>query len=139
MLVLDTDHLSELERNLARGRRLAVKLDSNPEEKAITVVTVEEQTRGWLAQIARQRDVRHQVAAYTKLQVQIQAFAEWLMLPWDTDCADLFLEFRRQGVRIGSMDLKIACIVLAHDATLLTRNAADFSKVTGLKFADWLS
>jgi tRNA(fMet)-specific endonuclease VapC len=35
------------------------------------------------------------------------------------------------------MDLKIAAIVLAHDATLLTRNQKDFSQIQGLKIEDW--
>jgi tRNA(fMet)-specific endonuclease VapC len=45
---------------------------------------------------------------------------------------------RHAGVRIGSMDLKIACIVLAHDATLLSRNTSDFSQVPGLRLENWL-
>jgi tRNA(fMet)-specific endonuclease VapC len=35
------------------------------------------------------------------------------------------------------MDLKIAAIALAYDATVLTRNVSDFGKVTGLKVEDW--
>jgi tRNA(fMet)-specific endonuclease VapC len=35
------------------------------------------------------------------------------------------------------MDLKIAAIVLAHDATLLSKNFSDYRKVPGLKVADW--
>ena len=35
------------------------------------------------------------------------------------------------------MDLKIAAIVLANDATLLTRNLGDFRKVPDLKAEDW--
>jgi tRNA(fMet)-specific endonuclease VapC len=107
-------------------------------EKALTVVSVEEATRGWLAELGRQRDVHRQAGPYAQFQRQIEAFADWLLLPWDSDSADLFVGFRRQGVRIGSMDLKTACIVLAHDATLLTRNAVDFVKVPGLKFENWL-
>ena len=46
-------------------------------------------------------------------------------------------DFDGQRVRIGTMDLKIAAIVLAHDATLLSRNLSDFRKVPGLKVEDW--
>jgi tRNA(fMet)-specific endonuclease VapC len=37
------------------------------------------------------------------------------------------------------MDLKIASIVLANDATLLTRNANDFNRIPGLRVEDWLA
>ena len=36
------------------------------------------------------------------------------------------------------MDLKIASIVLTQNATLLTRNTGDFSKVRGLRIENWL-
>jgi len=36
------------------------------------------------------------------------------------------------------MDLKIAAICLAHDATLLTRNVADFQNIPGLRVENWL-
>ncbi len=59
-------------------------------------------------------------------------------LPFDREAANRFLTLRKQGIRIGTMDLKIACIVMAHGAILLTRNTVDFEKVPGLKFEDWL-
>jgi len=36
------------------------------------------------------------------------------------------------------MDLKIASIVLAHDATLLSRNLRYFQQVLNLRVEDWL-
>jgi tRNA(fMet)-specific endonuclease VapC len=35
------------------------------------------------------------------------------------------------------MDLKIAAICLANDATLLTRNSTDFGKVPALRTENW--
>lgn len=60
------------------------------------------------------------------------------VLPWDARSAELFSDLRRQSVRIGSMDLRIACIALAHDAILLTRNSGDFARVPGLRIENWL-
>jgi tRNA(fMet)-specific endonuclease VapC len=34
-------------------------------------------------------------------------------------------------------DLLIACIALAHDATLVTRNVKDFRNIPGLRVEDW--
>jgi tRNA(fMet)-specific endonuclease VapC len=39
---------------------------------------------------------------------------------------------------IGSMDLKIASIALAHSATLLSANLRDFRQVPNLSVEDWL-
>ena len=36
------------------------------------------------------------------------------------------------------MDLRIASIALTHDATLLSRNLRDFTKIPGLRVEDWL-
>jgi tRNA(fMet)-specific endonuclease VapC len=138
LLVLDTDHLSELERDSAAGQRLIRRLETNRSAKVVTIVTVEELLRGWLAELGRHHNPHRQIIGYAKLQRQIETFANWVILPWDSDSAELFLKLRRQGIRIGSMDLKIACIALTRDVTLLTRNANHFTQVPGLRFENWL-
>jgi tRNA(fMet)-specific endonuclease VapC len=138
LLVLDTDHFSDWERDSAAGKRFRNRLESARPEIALSIVTVEEQVRGWLAEISRHRDPHRQISPYTKLQRQIDLFAHWIILPWDADSAELFLTLRRQGLRIGSLDLKIACIAIAHDATVLTRNATDFAQVPSLRIGNWL-
>jgi tRNA(fMet)-specific endonuclease VapC len=139
MLVLDTDHLVELDRGSASGAVLQRKLEEAGDEVATTIISAEEQFRGWLAQIHRQRDPHEQIAAYQRLHRRIEFFAAWHVLPWDTAAADILQELRRQRIRIGTMDLKIASIVLAHDVTLLSRNLRDFHQVPGLQVEDWLS
>ena len=39
--------------------------------------------------------------------------------------------------KIGRSDLLIACIALAHGATLVTRNTKDFATIPGLKLENW--
>jgi tRNA(fMet)-specific endonuclease VapC len=138
MLVLDTDHLVELDRGSSQGAALQRKLEDAGDEVATTIISAEEQFRGWLAQLHRQRDPHEQIATYQRLQRRIAFFAAWHVLPWDTNAADILQGLRRQRVRIGTMDLKIASIVLAHDATLLSRNLRDFQQVPNLRVEDWL-
>ena len=138
MLVLDTDHLVELDRGSARGAALQQKLEDAGDEVATTIISAEEQFRGWLAQIHRQRDPHEQIATYQRLQRRMAFFAAWHVLPWDTETADIFAGLRRQRIRIGTMDLKIASIVLAHNAILLSRNLRDFHQVPDLRVEDWL-
>lgn len=138
MLVLDTNHVSELGYGTPAGLRLRDRLLATAEDTATTIITVEEQLRGWLAEIHRLTDPHRQILAYRRLHERVEFFARWTVLPWDTAAADLFRDCRSQGIRVGTMDLKIACITLVHDATLLSRNTADFSQIPGLRVANWL-
>ena len=139
MLVLDTNHVSELGYGTPAGLRLRDQLLASGEETATTIITVEEQLRGWLAEIHRLSDPHDQIIAYRRLHERIEFFAGWTVLPWDAAAADFFLKLPQQGVRIGSMDLKIACIALVHHARLLTRNISDFARVPELNVEDWTS
>jgi tRNA(fMet)-specific endonuclease VapC len=89
--------------------------------------------------IARHRDVRKQVKAYQEL-VELHTFlSDWTIQPFDDSAADRFEQLRTSGVRIGSMDLKIASIALVHDALVLSANLQDFQKVPGLRVENWLA
>ena len=69
MIILDTDHVSLLQHpDSAEGQRLVQRLAASPDRDIVTtVVTVEEQMRGWLQVIARYRDLQQQAAYYQKL------------------------------------------------------------------------
>ena len=139
MLVLDTDHLVEFDEASDAGARLKERLTAADEDLAATIISIEEHFRGWVAQIHRlHADPHAQIPAYARLKCRVEFYAGWNVLPWDTGSARGFVNFRRHGLRIGSMDLKIACIALAHDATLLTRNATHFAQVPGLRIENWL-
>jgi tRNA(fMet)-specific endonuclease VapC len=138
MFVLDTNHITELTYRTAAGLRLLHALDAVDADAAVTAITVEESLRGWLAEIRRRTDPRTQIPAYQRLVRQVEVFASWLVLPWDDDAADHFDSLKALRQKVGTQDLKIACICLAHDATLLTRNLADFNSVPGLRVENWL-
>ena len=140
MILLDTDHLTILSyADSRRGKALSARLDDSADQEiGTTILSVEEQWRGWFAVIARHRDVRRQVKPYREL-VELHTFLSgWAILPFDDSAADRFEQLRRGGVRIGSMDLKIASIALVHDALVLSANLQDFQKVPGLRVENWL-
>ncbi len=116
------------------GRRLA---SVPPEEVAVTIITYEEQMRGWFAVVAQARTAAQQVEAYRKLRRFINQFSQINLVDCDADAANQFEQIRQAKVRVGTKDLRIAAICLANDATLLTRNSKDFGQVPGLKFEDW--
>ncbi|MDY0167374.1 MAG: type II toxin-antitoxin system VapC family toxin [Thermoguttaceae bacterium] len=139
MLLLDTDHLVEYQKGTSPdSRRLKERLDSAAESYGTTIVTVEEIMRGWMAAIRRIQDVRRQVNAYTKLRRLFRFFATWRVFDWNEIAADRFDALKAAGTRTGTMDLKIASIALANDATLLTRNTNDFQGIPGLRIGNWL-
>ncbi len=63
------------------------------------------------------------------------------VLPFDLDSARRAARIRarleRQGTPIGPMDTLIAGTALAHNATLVTHNTAEFQRVPELQLADW--
>ena len=140
MIVLDTDHISfSQSRTSAEGERLRKRLRDSRELVGVTIVSAEEEMRGWLASIARQSNPLDQVAPYLRLQGLFSFYSKWPILPWTDAAAEEFARLRATRIRIPSMDLKIACIVITNNALLLTRNTVDFEKVPGLKFKDWIS
>lgn len=57
---------------------------------------------------------------------------------WTTDAAVQFKALRKERVRIGTQDLKIASIALTNDALLLSANLRDFEQVRGLQVENWM-
>jgi tRNA(fMet)-specific endonuclease VapC len=140
MIVLDTDHLTSLRyMDDPRCATLTARLQSASDQRvATTVVTLEEQMRGWLAAIKRCRDVQKQGPAYERLASLVRFFQNWEILPFDSRAVEEFTRLRKRRIRIGTQDLKIASITLVHDATLLTANLRDFGKVPGLRVENWV-
>ena len=140
MVILDTDHVSLLEWDNEGSAPLRERLaDLHPAEVVTTIVSYEESMRGWMAYIARARTVSQQVQGYQRLRLHLENYRQIPVLDFDEDSGTQFQRLRRARVRIGTMDLKIAAIALAHDATLLSRNLTDFDKVPGLAVEDWTS
>jgi tRNA(fMet)-specific endonuclease VapC len=59
------------------------------------------------------------------------------VLPFDDKPAQVYQELTNQKLRIGAQDLKIAAIVLANEAILVTANRRHFDQIPGLLIEDW--
>ncbi|MDV2998208.1 MAG: tRNA(fMet)-specific endonuclease VapC [Chroococcidiopsis sp. SAG 2025] len=72
---------------------------------------------------------------------QQQFLRLFVSLPFDDEAATVYgrirAELAAQGTPIGSNDVQIAAIALAHDLTLVTHNTGEFSRVSGLRLEDW--
>jgi len=101
-------------------------------EVAVTIITFEEQMRGWLAVITKAKTFEQQSAAYARLGELLSDFSELPVLAFDVIAARRFGELRRKYRRHGAADLKIASVAIVNDATLLTRNIRDFHDVDEL-------
>ncbi len=139
MVILDTDHVSLLERG--RGDdllRLRARLSLiSPPDRVTTIITYEEQSRGWLAYVARSRTLSQQIDAYRKLNHNLQLYRKIQVLEFDEQAATEFQRLRNLAIRVGTMDLKIAAIVLVRAAKLLSGNLVDFRKIPNLDVEDW--
>lgn len=138
MLILDTDHWSELDRRSPSGLALRSRLSLVDDRVGTTIVSIEEQLRGLLGLIKSAREPVGSVRCYTRLQRFLADVAIWDVLPFDEPAAREFGELKELRLRIGTMDSKIAAMALVTDATLLSRNARDFSRVAGLRLESWL-
>jgi len=69
--------------------------------------------------------------------------AKFIPVPLDHDAAGeaarIRVELEAQGVVIGPMDLLIAGTATSRGALLVTSNTSEFSRVKGLRLADWTS
>lgn len=139
MVVLDTDHISLLEFGSSEAARCLIqRLDSIPEAEVVTtIISYEEQTRGWLALTARCRTLAAHVEAYRRMKAQLRNYCGVTVLDFDDSAAMTFARLQKHKLRIATMDLRIASIALANDAILLTRNLKDFRMVPRLRIPDW--
>ena len=139
MFLLDTDHVGILQdRVQPECQRLLDRIAQHlPTEFYVSIVSFHEQVVGWNAYLNRARTLTGVVSAYRMFQDILSDFAAMHVVPFDDEAGERFEALRRQRVRIGTMDLRIASIALAKGYTVLTRNLVDFEKVPNLAAEDW--
>jgi predicted nucleic acid-binding protein len=136
--LLDTDTFTLAYHN-RHGVRERIASRNLPDFVFVSIITKIEVLLGRLdaikkaataADILRMQDYLDQSEAY------LSKFRSIAFLPLAGQLFDQFRTEKRRG-RMDRGDLLIACIALAHDATLVTRNTKDFAPITGLKVENW--
>src|SRR5438874_10233851 len=123
--ILDTDvfSLSELRDSREYQHLHARVLQLAHEDRIVTtIITYEEQTRGWLAYAAKSREMDHQIKAYSRLNKHLRTYLGFEVLDFDAAAARELDRLRALKLKLGSADLKIAAIAISQDALLLSRN-----------------
>lgn len=133
--VLDTD-IFTLYR---RGHEVVMRhaLTHTPEELAITAITVEEQLSGWYTLLRRAKTSADLTRIYDRLVETVMFLSSIHILSFTQPAITRYEQLKSMRLRIGTMDLRIAAIVLASGATLVTRNVQDFQRIPGLVIEDW--
>ena len=142
MIVLDTDLISILQRAESPQRSLLISRIEQAQQidrVSATVITYEEQIRGWMRALSAAKSLQEQIPVYRRLSLHAAYFSGHPLLDFDENSAVEFQRLKQHKVRIGTMDLKIAAIVLANRAELWTRNLGDFDQVPGLSVSDPLA
>jgi len=135
LYLLDTDHISLIQRGhanvVSRFRATPIK------EIVVSVVSYEEQFRGWLKAISRANTPERMALAYVSLCKMHDLFCGLTMLDFNLQVASIYDDLRRSHRRAGKCDLQIAATTLAHDLTLVTRNTQDFISIANLRLDNW--
>jgi tRNA(fMet)-specific endonuclease VapC len=134
--LLDTDMLTLIQFGQAAAvRRLATHPDS---DVAVSVLSVQEQMKGWLARLNRLRTPPQFADWYDRLANRM--FPVWqrnALLSFPEPAILRFEQLRSLRLNVGNMDLRIAAVALENGLKVVTRNQRDFGRVPGLTTEDW--
>lgn len=134
MTILDTDLMNEVPTVVERTAAIP------REEQGIAAVTSGEVIRGQLNSIRQAESGRSKLplpVAYRYFLKSIRDLAAFRVLEYHAAAEAEFDRLKALKIRIGTNDLRIAAIAIAHTATLVTRNARDFGQVPGLLLEVW--
>lgn len=138
MIIIDTDVLSDIFLNepvvLARLATIARN------DRGVAVVTAEEVLRGRLSAIRQASTGRAKIPinrAYDYFQEALLAFVDFEILAYSAQSEIQFLTWRKQKIRVGTNDLRIAAVAVTSNATLVTQNVRDYGQVPGLVLEVW--
>jgi tRNA(fMet)-specific endonuclease VapC len=135
LYVLDTDILTLL--RLTDSRVCQQVAAHSPTELATTVITVEEQLRGWYTRLRRAKKRDELARAYQALADTAKALSGLAILSFTESAIIRYEGLKSLKITIGKADLRIAAITLENGSTLVTRNLRDFQQIPNLPLENW--
>ncbi len=138
MTILDTDTVTLY----AMGHpKVGAKVEEvgGPERLAVTVITRMEILRGRFDSILKAADDAQLNLAMQRFQEAEALLNSFLAVPINDAAAKQFLALlkHKQAKKMKRPDMLIACIALAQQALLVTRNVKDYKDVPGLSVNNW--
>jgi tRNA(fMet)-specific endonuclease VapC len=134
--ILDTDHVTALQHKNPRVLQRIDLIDKS--QIFVTVITLEEQIKGRFNVINRSNNNPQELPlAYYGLHKTFDFFIKMNLLDFDHRALTHYQNLKKQKIRIGSQDLKIAAIALTHQMILVTRNTQDFCQTPNLTLENW--
>ncbi len=136
LFLLDTDTLSLLQQGQAT---VLQKVNIHPiSDMAVSTITIQEQTLGFLAALGRARNHQQIAQAHDMLATRLlPVWSRFRVLPFLEPVILRFEQLRSMKLNVGLMDLRIAATALENGLTVISRNLRDFKRVPGLRVEDW--
>lgn len=136
--VLDTDHFTLAYYGRA-GVRERIERERTSHSVLLGQVTRLEVLDGRIQAVLKAADGVAALRAINGLRLTEEYLHGFGFLSFDDRAAGHFDRLLRDKKvkKPGRKDLLIACIALAHDATLVTRNTKDFQPIPNLKLENW--
>ena len=137
--ILDTDHTTLF---LAGNSSVVAKVGQHFDDIAITIITVQELFNGWNGKLNDPRSANKLSYLYTKLWKTTEFLKIITILNFEREAENCYNNLRQSSKALAKKrlekDLRIASIALIKNATLVTRNYKDFSRVASLKIENWV-
>ena len=132
MYLLDSNICIHFMRNKETSQRIKAKiLQHKADDIRLPVIVVAELLHG----------AYHSKRIEGNLRETTDFIADFYVVPFDSAEADMYGQIRasleRKGQVIGNNDMLIAATALIRNATLVTNNTSEFSRIDGLKLDDW--
>ena len=132
--LLDSDTLTLLRQAHTKVSDRALRHSAT---SVTSVINVDEQISGWYSAARRAKTPEQISETYDRLSSTVVFLGQFPILSFSLVAIAKYEEVKRLKLGVRANDLRIAAIALTHDATVVTRNLADFNRIPGLKVENW--